>query len=78
MKKNQVEKSTDLNSARDLGENFWNEHYKANTTGWDLGQVSPPLKDYIDQLKNRDLNFNPTRTSKSFQEISFLMKVNTT
>ena len=55
MKRNRVEKSADLSSVRDLGENFWNDQYKANTTGWDLGQVSPPLKDYIDQLKNRDL-----------------------
>jgi SAM-dependent methyltransferase len=34
---------------------FWNNKYKANTTGWDLGQVSPPLKLYIDQLTNKNL-----------------------
>lgn len=33
-----------------LDETFWNTHYEAHTTGWDLGQVSPPLKAYIDQL----------------------------
>ena len=55
MNNNQVKKSAELSRSRDLGENFWNDQYKANTTGWDLGQVSPPLKDYIDQLKNRDL-----------------------
>jgi len=38
-----------------LGETFWNDQYNANTTGWDLGEVSPPIKAYIDQLVNKDL-----------------------
>ena len=38
-----------------LDETYWNSQYNANTTGWDLGQVSPPLKAYIDQLTNKDL-----------------------
>lgn len=38
-----------------LDETYWNSQYNANTTGWDLGQVSPPLKAYIDQLTNNDL-----------------------
>jgi SAM-dependent methyltransferase len=42
-------------TSKELGQNYWNEQYIANTTGWDLGQVSPPLKAYIDQLTNKDL-----------------------
>jgi SAM-dependent methyltransferase len=38
-----------------LGELFWNNQYDAKTTGWDLGEVSPPLKAYIDQLANKNL-----------------------
>ncbi len=38
-----------------LDENYWNSQYNANTTGWDLGEVSPPLKAYIDQLVNKNL-----------------------
>ena len=38
-----------------LDENYWNSQYNANTTCWDLGQVSPPLKAYIDQLTNKNL-----------------------
>ena len=38
-----------------LGKTFWNNQYEANTTGWDLGEVSPPLKAYIDQLTNKNL-----------------------
>lgn len=38
-----------------LGETYWNDQYEANTTGWDLGVVSPPLKAYIDQLADKNL-----------------------
>lgn len=33
-----------------LNENYWNSRYLEQQTGWDLRQVSPPLKKYIDQL----------------------------
>ncbi len=38
-----------------LGKTYWDNQYKANTTGWDLGEVSTPLKAYIDQLTNKNL-----------------------
>ena len=38
-----------------LGETYWNNQYVASETGWDLGEVSPPLKAYIDQLTNKNL-----------------------
>jgi SAM-dependent methyltransferase len=38
-----------------LGETYWNNRYQAHTTGWDIGEVSPPLKAYIDQLANKSL-----------------------
>lgn len=38
-----------------LGETYWNNQYDARSTGWDMGQVSPPLKAYIDQLTNKNL-----------------------
>lgn len=37
-------------------EAFWSEKYQDGQTGWDLGQVSPPIKAYIDQLTNKDLS----------------------
>lgn len=36
-------------------ENFWNNKYKNNKIGWDLGAISPPLKAYFDQLENKQL-----------------------
>ena len=29
---------------------FWQQRYEQDSIGWDMGQVSPPLKVYIDQL----------------------------
>lgn len=40
---------------QDLDENFWNEKYKNNDTGWDMQMVSPPLKEYIDQIENKTI-----------------------
>ncbi|MBM3401604.1 MAG: methyltransferase domain-containing protein [Bacteroidetes bacterium] len=44
-----------MNKDRNLDQNFWNERYLLNETGWDLGQISPPLKAYIDQLSDKNL-----------------------
>jgi SAM-dependent methyltransferase len=43
------------NAPKDLGQNFWNDQYLAQSTGWDLGQVSPPLKAYIDQITDKNI-----------------------
>ncbi len=40
---------------KNLDETYWNNQYNDNSTGWDLGEVSPPIKAYIDQLTNKDL-----------------------
>lgn len=39
----------------DLSEEFWDNRYKTNDIGWDLGEVSPPLKAYFDQLSDKNL-----------------------
>ncbi|MCB0803865.1 MAG: methyltransferase domain-containing protein [Flavobacteriales bacterium] len=33
----------------------WEERYQQNNTGWDIGYPSTPLKEYFDQIKNKDL-----------------------
>jgi SAM-dependent methyltransferase len=38
-----------------LDQTYWDNQYQANTTGWDLGEVSPPLKSYIDTLENKNI-----------------------
>ena len=38
-----------------LDEAFWSDRYISGETGWDIGYVSTPLKEYIDQLSNKDI-----------------------
>lgn len=39
-----------------LGREFWNERYLSGNTGWDIGGVSTPIKDYADQLADKDID----------------------
>lgn len=34
---------------------FWDSQYQANTMGWDMGEVSPPIKNYIAQLIDKNI-----------------------
>jgi hypothetical protein len=38
-----------------LDQQFWDERYATGRTGWDIGYASTPLKTYIDQLSDRNL-----------------------
>jgi len=38
-----------------LDKEFWNNRYIEKSTGWDIGSISTPIKNYIDQLKNYNL-----------------------
>ena len=38
-----------------LSQEYWNNRYETEQTGWDLKTTSPPLKAYIDQLTNKNL-----------------------
>jgi SAM-dependent methyltransferase len=35
---------------------FWRQRYAGGYTGWDLGAASPPLRTYIDQLTDPEMN----------------------
>jgi len=35
--------------------NYWDNRYQTQDTGWDLGEISPPLKNYIDDLEDKSL-----------------------
>jgi SAM-dependent methyltransferase len=34
---------------------YWNKRYVNGYTGWDVGSISTPLKEYFDQLVNKDI-----------------------
>ena len=37
-----------------LNEHYWNNRYKNKDVAWDMGRVSPPLKEYFDQLTDKN------------------------
>jgi len=39
----------------ELNEDFWTSRYLNHQTGWDIGEVSTPIKEYIDQLQSTDM-----------------------
>ncbi len=40
---------------KNLSKEFWNQKYLDSNTPWDIGDVSPPLKSFIDQIKNKNI-----------------------
>lgn len=39
-----------------LNADYWDNRYKNDQTGWDLGQCATPLKAYIDQLVDKNIS----------------------
>lgn len=39
----------------EFNESFWQLKYQNNQTGWDAGSITTPLKEYIDQLINKNI-----------------------
>ena len=39
-----------------LDAEFWNRRYEDKDTGWDLKNVSPPIKKYFDGIENKNLS----------------------
>ena len=38
-----------------LNSEFWNKRYLDKETGWDIGYVSTPIKEYFKQVKNKEI-----------------------
>lgn len=39
-----------------LNEVFWSSKYQSESTQWNAGEITQPLKVYIDQIKNKDIS----------------------
>lgn len=39
-----------------IDKNYWDNRYKSNETGWDIGFVSTPIKEYLDQLQDKTID----------------------
>ena len=45
-----------MNNEKLLDQEYWDKQYTSEATGWDLGKVSPPIKEYIDTLKDKHIS----------------------
>ncbi|WP_340203381.1 SAM-dependent methyltransferase [Ascidiimonas sp. W6] len=59
---------------KELNNIYWQERYTNNQTGWDIGYVSTPIKEYIDQLENTDLKILIPGAGNAHEASYFLSK----
>lgn len=52
---------------------FWEQSYEQKRTPWDLGQISEPLKEYIDQLTDKNLKILIPGMGNGY-EVEYLFK----
>ncbi len=52
---------------------YWDQLYKHNRLGWDMGSVSSPLKAYFDQLTDNSLRILVPRAGNGW-EVEYLYK----
>lgn len=38
-----------------LNNDYWQNRYESNETGWDAGEITTPLKEYFDQIEDKSL-----------------------
>ena len=38
-----------------LNKEYWEERYEKGETGWNVGKITTPIKEYIDQLKDKNV-----------------------
>lgn len=56
-----------------LDATYWENRYQESTDRWDLGEISPPIKKYIDQLENKELKILIPGAGNSY-EAEYLFK----
>ena len=57
----------------DLHKNYWENKYEEKSTGWDIGSISTPLKNYFNQLTSKDLKILIPGAGNSY-EAEYLFK----
>lgn len=53
---------------------FWDDLYRRQETRWDIGSVSTPIKEYIDQLTNKDLRILIPGAGSSYEAMYLAAK----
>jgi methyl halide transferase len=57
-----------------LDGDYWSNRYNDGTSFWDLGEVSPPIKNYIDQLTNKNIRILIPGCGNTY-EADYLLKL---
>lgn len=57
-----------------LDAEYWSSRYDNGTSFWDLGEVSPPLKNYIDQLTDKNIRILIPGCGNTY-EAGYLLKL---
>ncbi len=54
---------------KELNQAYWQNRYLQNDIPWDIGHVSPPLKEYLDKLDNKRISILIPGAGKAFEAI---------
>ena len=55
-----------------MNQDYWDKQYQTKATGWDLGQVSPAIKEYIETLEKKNIRILIPGCGNSY-EAEFLL-----
>ena len=56
-----------------LDKEYWANRYKNNDTGWDVGDISTPLKEFIDTLKDKSISILVPGAGNAY-EVEYLFR----
>lgn len=57
-----------------LNKDYWQSRYENNETGWDAGKITTPLKEYIDQIEDKNLKILIPGAGNGYELDYFLSK----
>lgn len=49
-----MSESKENNLNQTLNKNYWDNRYQTNNTQWDIGQVAPPIQEFIDSITDKN------------------------
>lgn len=56
-----------------LDQNFWNQKWEENKTGWDIGKTSPPIEKYFQKIEDKNVEILIPGCGNAY-EAEFLQK----
>jgi SAM-dependent methyltransferase len=59
---------------QELDRQFWTQRYQNGTTQWDIGYPSTPIKEFIDQLANKEVTILMPGAGNAY-EVEYLWKL---